>query len=378
MAAGAGAVRILFVASLHHPEPGPAPPLFQAGEDWPLFPPTQAHHFWVKALRRLGHACAVFWRSRGAGFLLPGASLRMEHRVTLRGALNHLSLRLPAVNPWIRRRNTALLDAVARFAPDALILVGDNDVVLPATLDTIRCRHHVRIVYASGTSPVVFSRRIEREAAPLYDLVLVNDRNHAVQWRELGAARAEVLPLSAIDPDVHRPPSAPSDTGRVVFAGTLVPERLYRTRIEALAALTAFPLDIWSVHAVPPMLAPFHRGPALGPRMLDLLRAAAIAVNPHADFMQFGGNLRLFEACGVGALQVVDDRPAVREWFVPGTHLVTYDTPERLASQVEYYLAHPDERHRIAAEGCRHVHAHHTFDHRMRALTTMVAELPEP
>lgn len=371
-------MRILFVASLHHPEPGPAPPLFQAGEDWPLFPPTQAHHFWVKALRRLGHACAVFWRSRGAGFLLPGASLRMEHRVTLRGALNHLSLRLPAVNPWIRRRNTALLDAVARFAPDALILVGDNDVVLPATLDTIRCRHHVRIVYASGTSPVVFSRRIEREAAPLYDLVLVNDRNHAVQWRELGAARAEVLPLSAIDPDVHRPPSAPSDTGRVVFAGTLVPERLYRTRIEALAALTAFPLDIWSVHAVPPMLAPFHRGPALGPRMLDLLRAAAIAVNPHADFMQFGGNLRLFEACGVGALQVVDDRPAVREWFVPGTHLVTYDTPERLASQVEYYLAHPDERHRIAAEGCRHVHAHHTFDHRMRALTTMVAELPEP
>jgi spore maturation protein CgeB len=369
---------MLFVASLHHPEPGPAPPVFQDDADRPLFPPTQAHHFWVKALRRLGHTCAVFWRSRGAGLLQPRRSLRMEDRVTLSAALQYLALRAPAVNPWIRRRNRRLLDAVASFEPDVLILVGDNDIVLPATLEAIRRQHGVRIVYASGTSPVVFSRRIEREAAPLYDLVLANDRNHAVQWRELGAARAQVLPLSAIDPDVHRPATAPTDGDRVVFVGTLVPERLYRQRIEALAALRSFPLDIWSVHAVPGVLAPFFRGPALGQRMLDVVRAAAIAVNPHGDFMQDGGNMRLFEACGLGALQVVDDRPAVREWFVPGTHLVTYDTPERLTTQVAHYLAHPDERRRIAADGCRHVHAHHTFDHRMRALTSLVAALPKP
>ncbi|MEL7675349.1 MAG: hypothetical protein AAGU78_16565, partial [Chloroflexota bacterium] len=75
-------MRLLFVASLHHPQAledarRAAPP----GED-PLFPPSQAQYFWAKALRRQGHACAVFWRSASA---LPWArtrQLRMTQRLT--------------------------------------------------------------------------------------------------------------------------------------------------------------------------------------------------------------------------------------------------------------------------------------------------------
>ena len=52
---------------------------------------------------------------------------------------------------------------------------------------------------------MVFSRPIERAAAPCIDLVVANDFYHAIQWRELGARRVEVLPMSAIDPAFHYP-----------------------------------------------------------------------------------------------------------------------------------------------------------------------------
>ena len=66
----------------------------------------------------------------------------------------------------------------------------------------------------------------------------------------------------------------------------------------------------------------FYRGAALGEEMLRAT-AAVIALNPHGDFMRWSGNMRLFEACGVGAFQLVDDRLGVR--VVPRRgHLVIY------------------------------------------------------
>jgi hypothetical protein len=367
-------MRILFVAALHHPPPGALPPDFVDDEADALFPENQAHRFWVAALRRLGHRCGVFWRSTGAGLLRPGAAHRAGRGATLDSVLNRLAVAAPHVNPAVARRNRALADAARRFEPDLVVLVGDNDVVLPETIAGVKAHHGTRVVYASGTSPIVFSRAIERDAAPLYDLVVVNDAHHAAQWRELGAPRADVLPLAAIDPSFHRPAEPPPDSRRVVFAGTLVPDRLYRERVRALEALTGFDLEIWSVHDVPASLAAHHRGPALGARMLDVLRGAAVAVNPHGDFMRHGGNMRLFEACGVGAFQIVDDRPAVREWFVPGEHLATYGSPDELRSIVARYLDEVEARRRIATAGCRHVHAEHTYDHRMRRLMALLAE----
>jgi spore maturation protein CgeB len=87
--------------------------------------------------------------------------------------------------------------------------------------------------------------------------------------------------------------------------------------------------------------------------------------------------MRLFEACGVGAFQIVDDRPGVREWFTVGEHVVTYRDPDHLRELVQYYLAHEDERATIAAAGETHAHAHHTYDQRMVRLITLVNEIRE-
>jgi spore maturation protein CgeB len=373
-------MRLLFVATLHHPQAledarRAAPP----GEE-PLFPPSQGQYFWGKALRRQGHDCAVFWRSESA---LPWArtrQLRMTQRMTPARAISALAGRVPALNPDIRLRNRRLLAQARAYQPDAIILIGDNRVILSDTLARLKRETGAVLVYASGTSPVVFSHAIERAAAPLYDLAITNDFYHAIQWRELGARRVETLPLSAIDPEFHHPFALSEDEQRrygceVGFVGTLVPDRLYGERIAALEALREFDLGIWSVHEVPPSLRRFYRGAALGEEMLRATAAGTIALNPHGDFMRWGGNMRLFEACGVGAFQLVDDRPGVREWFRDGEHLVIYRDRDHLRELVRYYLAHDDERRQIADAGRAHALAHHTYDQRMARFVELIEDV---
>lgn len=369
-------MKILFVASLHHPE---ALRAARATQPDVLFPPSMAQHFWEKAFKRRGHTLDVFWRNNPQE---KGQTQRFTTGITpqklVKAAINRIP---PQFNPAARSRNAALIAQARAFQPDLLWMVGDNRVILPETLATIQRETGCRLLYASGTSPIVFSQPIDRAAMPLYDLVLVNDYYHGIQWLELGAKRMECLPISACDPEFHHPYPLSAEeraayTCDIAFVGTLVPDHLYGQRIKALEALSDFDLGIWSVHDVPPSLRKFVRGGALGEDMLKILSAAKLCVNPHGDFMRYGGNLRLFEAAGVGVCQISDDLPGTRQWFpdVDGAPtILTYSDPDDLRAKVRYYLAHDEERQQMAQRAQAHVYAEHTYDHRVEALEALFA-----
>jgi len=372
--------KILFVASLHHPEQLQAaiaqtPP----GQPTPLFPPSVSQHFWERTLRKRGYGMDVFYRN------IPIFGAAQAHRhsqgITPRKIVAALANRIPPeANPELRLRNQRLIEKAQQFQPDILWLVGDNTVIYSNTLAAIKQEIGCKIVYASGTSPIVFSRPIERQAASLYDLVLVNDYYHGIQWLELGAARMECLPISACDPDFHRPYELTDAeklayTCDVSFVGTLVPGNLYSRRVEALEALTDFDLGIWSVHDVPPSLRRFVRGAALGEQMLHVLSAARITINTHGNFMRYGGNMRTFEAAGVGVLQVTDDLPGTRQWFTPNETIVTYRDNDDLREKVAHYLKRDDERVKLAQRARAHVYANHTYEQRVDRLEQLLTQL---
>jgi spore maturation protein CgeB len=322
-------MRILFVASLHHPEALQAavaatPP----GTEPPLFPPSMAQHYWDKALRKRGHVTDVFYRNIPAIGELK--SERHTQGLTPGKVLAALAQRIPPeANPEYRLRNRRLIEKAQTFKPDMLWMIGDNRVIYADTLAAIKQETGCKILYTTGVSPIVFSRPIERKAAPLYDLVISNDYYHGIQWLELGAKHMECLPGSACDPDFHHPYNLTDDerkayTCDIAFVGTLVPNNLYSHRVQALEALKDFDLGIWSVHDVPSSLKPKFRGYALGEDMLEVFSAARMTVNIHGDFMRYGGNMRLFEAAGVGIFQIADDLPGVHEWFTEGETIVTF------------------------------------------------------
>jgi hypothetical protein len=376
--------RVLFVASLHHPEQLQkdisATP---AGSPTPLFPTSMGQHYWERAMRKNGYEVEVFWRNLSGFGNADISSLSADvhsQTITPSKIVNAIMRRLPPkLNPDTQRRNQNLLDHARQFKPNIIWLSGDNTVILPDTLAQLKRDHNCNILYVSGVSPIVFSHSIERQAARLYDLVLVNDYYHGIQWMELGAKHMDCLPYVAIDPDFHYPKPQTDIPNEylcdVAFVGTLVPDNLYSERVKALEALSDFDLGIWSVHDIPASLKKFHRGYALGDEMMQILSSAKISLNVHGDFMRYGGNMRLFETAAVGTFQIVDNRPGIKTWFTPDEHLVIFDDLDDLRKKVGYYLENASERQQITDNARQHVLANHTYDKRLAQVETLLREI---
>lgn len=376
--------RVLFIATLHHPEQLQkelsATP---AGSPTPLFPTSMGQHYWERAMRKQGYEVDVFWRNLSGFGDSDGSSLSAHvhsQSITPRKVFDALMRHLPPkLNLDYQRRNQRLLDHARQFQPDIIWLSGDNTVILPETLAQLKQEHNCKILYVSGVSPIVFSHPIERQATRLYDLVLVNDYYHGIQWMELGAKQMACLPYVAIDPDFHYPKpktDIPNETlCDIAFVGTLVPDHLYSERVATLEALSDFDLGIWSVHDMPPSLKKFHRGYALGDEMMQILSSAKISLNVHGDFMRYGGNMRLFETAAVGTFQIVDNRPGIKTWFTPNEHLVIFEDFNDLRQKVRYYLDHKPERQQIADNARQHVLTHHTYDKRLSQVEMLLAKL---
>jgi len=376
--------RVLFIATLHHPEQlqkdiAETP----ADHPKPLFPTSMGQHYWERVFRKNSYTVDVFWRNLsgfGDGDIASLSAQVHTQNITPRKVFDAVLRRLPPnLNPDIQRRNQRLLDHARQFQPDIIWLSGDNTVILPETLAQLKAEHNCKILYVSGVSPIVFSHTIERQAARLYDLVLVNDYYHGIQWMELGAKQMECLPYVAIDPDFHYPKPTTDVPNEylcdVVFVGTLVPNNLYSERVQALEALRDVDLGIWSVHDIPESLKPFHRGYALGDEMMQVLSSAKISLNVHGDFMRYGGNMRLFETAAVGTFQIVDNRPGISQWFTPDEHLIIFETLTDLQEKVQYYLDHDAERQTIADNARQHVLKHHTYDNRLAQVEQLLETL---
>ena len=69
------------------------------------------------------------------------------------------------------------------------------------------------------------------------------------------------------------------------------------------------------------------------------------------------GNSRLYELPANGVMQICDRGAgnATAELFEEGREIVLYDDMEEAIDKIRYYLAHPEEREKIALAGYRRV-----------------------
>ena len=95
------------------------------------------------------------------------------------------------------------------------------------------------------------------------------------------------------------------------------------------------------------------------------MRAARAAVNVHGK--QDGFNLRVFEACGVGAVQLVD-RDDVAELYEPDQEVAVYHSAEELVALCERAGSDHAWATRLREGGARRTAAEHTLVHRARFL----------
>lgn len=313
---------------------------------------------------------------------------------------------------WLKR---VLVRQVAQFRPDVLFFE-----------DSGLLEHLPEILAACATPPRVLAGwqyTPLRDPSPLrsLDLLLTGSENHVQEYRRAGLD-ATVLPL-AFSPNClnHAAPQGPdldftfsgslgaqlaSHQGRYALIETLMrdtPLQLWSkdtannfTPLKARAISLAYGADAWlrrqrisralrsrlpfigraadwAYNPAAPSLATRYPGrvhtPVFGADYFTLLSRSRLALNVHIDGMApYAGNMRLFEATGMGACLVTEAAVNLRDMFEPDSEVVIYSSREECVEKVRYLLDHEGERSAIAQAGHARTLRTHTYAQRVQVL----------
>ena len=109
--------------------------------------------------------------------------------------------------------------------------------------------------------------------------------------------------------------------------------------------------------------------PCLELNIFKHLQGQKMTFNMHINCAEdYAGNMRLFEATGMGACLLTDWKQNLSSYFELDTEIVTYRSVDECISKVKYLLEHEEERLSIAQAGQRRVLKEHTWQQRVNQL----------
>lgn len=268
-----------------------------------------------------------------------------------------------------RPQSEVLLEQIKQFKPD-IIFSQDVYSIPPETMQALRKATGARITGFVG-------KFVTAQEIAGYDLIVALLPSVARQAAGLGIRVVE-SPL-AFEPSIISRLGAPEKDIDVSFVGSLSEE--HRERIELLEHIASrFDLQFFGsgvefLRAQSP-LRKCWRGEVWGREMFRTLARSKITLNSHLDGLgDEVGNMRLYEATGVGTFLLTDWRKSLPKLFDPERHLATWRTPEDCASVARHYLEAEEERESIARAGQAHTLATHTYGQRAQALLDAFAKL---
>lgn len=119
-------------------------------------------------------------------------------------------------------------------------------------------------------------------------------------------------------------------------------------------------LYLWRLGAI-------NQGALFGREMYQTLSDSKITLNTHVDVAgKFAGNMRLYEATGLGTCLLTDWKENLHEFFKLEEELVTYKTSQEAVDKIRYLLKNESERQKIAQAGQKRVMRDYSFEKRVR------------
>lgn len=157
----------------------------------------------------------------------------------------------------------------------------------------------------------------------------------------------------------------------IVFVGGWTEDR-QRT----LAQIVDLPLAVYGQRwrkknlLNPKMLVRIKKGGIWGEDLVRLYNSAKIALNiSRWDTSRFTGlNLRVIDIPACGAFLLTDYSEGLREYFEPGLDIETFRDGFELRDKLKFYLAHDEQRERIARNGYEKVRKIGTYREKMKQL----------
>ena len=263
---------------------------------------------------------------------------------------------------------TILLAQIEAFKPD-LILNQDAFHVDTALMRRIKGIGKPVLLGQVGIAP---SRG---QDWTIYDLML-SQLSATVEFFRRAGVRAEVNHLAFEPAVLDALPAKPAQDIDISFVGTVSPDHTQRIALlEAVAARYQLALFGNPPRALPASssLHRCFRGEVWGADMYQVLRRSRVTLNSHIDLAgREAGNMRLFEATGVGAFLLTDFKDNLHNLFAPEREVVAWRSVDECLAAVDRYLANDDVRSTIAKAGQTRTMAHHTYRHRAAEILALV------
>ncbi|RME58140.1 MAG: methyltransferase domain-containing protein [Candidatus Dadabacteria bacterium] len=272
-----------------------------------------------------------------------------------------------------------LLEAEQEKPIDILLCMAQAPIT-PSALEEFRKRGVITVLwFVEDYLRFTYWRRL----APYYDFIFTIQKGECIRLiKEAGAAEVHYLPL-ACDPSIHAPMVLSKEEKKrwgsdVSFVGAG-----YYNRRQTFSRLIDFDFKIWGTEW--PECRPFDKIVQEGGRRLTpaeyvkIFNASTINLNLHSSTEKDGVdpdgdfvNPRTFEIAATGAFQLVDYRSLLPELFQVEKEIAVYYDLKDLREKIKYYLAHPEERERIAKASQRRVLKEHTYEARLKQMLSII------
>jgi spore maturation protein CgeB len=321
---------------------------------------------------------AAWAREHGIACEAPGPPGGAERREPPRWLQRAAKPFKPLLRPLARRVGLSpkldalaeqiLLAQIEEFRPDLII----NQDVFHVDTGLIRRIKSIGSPTIIGQVGIVPSRG---EDWKVYDL-MISLLPAVVRYFQTLGVRAEVNHL-AFEPAVLAAlPEAPAADIDVSFVGTVSVD--HQQRIALLEAVARrYDLKLWGNRPQAlPASSPLHgcfQGEVWGADMYQVLRRSRITLNSHIDLAgREAGNMRLFEATGVGAFLLTDFKDNLDTLFAPDREVAVWRSIDDCLAAIGRSLSDDDGRAAIARAGHARTMAQHTYRHRAAEILRLV------
>lgn len=265
---------------------------------------------------------------------------------------------------------TKILESqIMEFKPDVLYCqsLATPDVHF---LQRIKKEAGIKLIVGQVACPTIF----DKKKLAAFDLILTSFPHYVQRFRDMGLA-SEYFRIGFEATLLQELTKTEQTHGAVFIGGISRHHAAILETFEYLAKNTT--VDFWGYGAkhLPPdsAMKARHHGEAWGLEMYNILYNSKISINRHIDAAEnYANNMRLYESTGGGTMLITDAKDNLGELFEIGKEVETYRTKEELLEKINYYLAHEDERKKIAEAGQRRTLKDHTYEVRMKELIAIL------
>lgn len=115
------------------------------------------------------------------------------------------------------------------------------------------------------------------------------------------------------------------------------------------------------------------RPPVYGMDMYDLFNKSKVVLNFHVGAAgNWAGNMRLFEATGIGSCLLTDNKTNLNNLFNVGTEVIAYENVDDCIEKAKWLLENETEREKIALAGKKRTLSEHTVEKRCELIIDII------